>query len=78
MSMLDVDLAGSPRVTSTTAIAAITIESRASSRKIRQKRCIIEWRGLGRRIGLRARLPFGRAKWDYQAEQAASHGRRRP
>ena len=25
-------------------------------------------------IGLRARLPFGRAKWDYQARQAASPG----
>src|SRR6476660_4997465 len=34
-------------MTSTTAIAAMTIESSASSRKMRQKRCIIEWRGLG-------------------------------
>jgi hypothetical protein len=32
----------SPRATSTTAIAAMTIESKASSRKIRQKRRIVE------------------------------------
>src|SRR3954469_25842996 len=31
-----------PLVTGTTAIAAMTIESSASSRKMRQKRCIIE------------------------------------
>ena len=37
----------SPRVTRTTAIAAMTIDSSASSRKIRQKRRSSEWRGLG-------------------------------
>jgi len=30
-----------------TAIAAITIDNKASSRKIRQKRRLIEFRGLG-------------------------------
>jgi len=40
-------MVGSPRATRTTAIAAITIDSSASSRKIRQKRRIVEYRGLG-------------------------------
>jgi hypothetical protein len=51
----------------------MTIDRSASSRKIRQKRRIVECRGLGtgsgRGLPLGIALPFGRAKWDYQADK---------
>jgi hypothetical protein len=49
-----------------TPITAMTIERSASSRKIRQKRRIVECRGLGSGSGSGIALSFGRAKWDYQ------------
>src|SRR5205814_501008 len=41
-----------PRVTSTTAMAAMTMDSRASRRRIRQKRSMFDERGLGGGAGI--------------------------
>jgi hypothetical protein len=52
---------------------AITIESSASNRKIRQKRRFIDGLGLGTGSGL-GMLPFGVATWDYQADRRRVFG----
>ena len=52
-------------------MAAMTIDSSASRRKIRQNRRISAWLGLGSGSG-RGMLPFDRRTWDYQARGAES------
>jgi CBS domain-containing protein len=53
----------------------MTAARSASKRKMRRKRRIVEWRGLGSGSGTGMKLPFGRPKWDYQGDKARESGR---